>query len=133
MNFPIVIEEIDENDPSSAPKIEKISVEQVDRIIELVQEFSQSKKCDQFRSNTEPLGSQKDEYDYSHYEDQLRAANLANAEADFGDLPGNGSYTGEDIAKLRARWLHQNSDILGGVPEELPSFRAINHQIQLVD
>ncbi|KAL0056537.1 hypothetical protein AAF712_016858, partial [Marasmius tenuissimus] len=112
MSFPVIIEEIDENNSSSSPKIEKITLDQVDRMVELVQEFSRSKKHDRNRSLLSPSDDRDNEYDYSYLEDQLRAANLANADDDCKGLPENGPFTDEDIPKLRARWLHQNADIL---------------------
>ena len=35
--------------------------------------------------------------------------------------------------KLRQKWFDEFKDIMGGVPEELPPLRAINHQIPLID
>ncbi|KAL0562552.1 hypothetical protein V5O48_019534, partial [Marasmius crinis-equi] len=110
--------------------IEKLTAENVDRIIELVQEFSRSAKHERDRSVFGKPEPQKEPFD-----DELYTANLANVntEVNFSDLPENGPYTDDDIPKLRARWLHRNADMLGGVPEELPPFRAINHRIQLID
>lgn len=42
-------------------------------------------------------------------------------------------YTEKDIPKLRERWLDTCKDIMGGVPEEIPPLREVNHTIPLID
>jgi hypothetical protein len=39
----------------------------------------------------------------------------------------------EDIPKLREKWREEYQDIVNGVPEERPLFRAVNHGINLID
>ncbi|THU81536.1 hypothetical protein K435DRAFT_693361, partial [Dendrothele bispora CBS 962.96] len=41
--------------------------------------------------------------------------------------------TEEDIPALKERWLAEYSDIMDGVPEQIPPWRVINHTIPLVD
>ena len=38
-----------------------------------------------------------------------------------------------DFQKLREQWFTKYSDILSGVPPELPPLREINHRIPLID
>ena len=37
------------------------------------------------------------------------------------------------LPELRERWIDKISDLVGGVPPKLPSWRLINHQINLID
>ncbi|KAK1219917.1 hypothetical protein PQX77_017341 [Marasmius sp. AFHP31] len=105
-NFPIILEEIDANNTSTAPKIKEISEKDMDHIVEMVQEFSRTEKYTRDRSKIELSGHHDTEYDHPYYEDQLRAANLANVNQDFSFLTEDGPFNDEDIPKLRARWLH---------------------------
>ena len=127
INFPIIIEEIDDSKSSNSPKIKEINEKDIDQIVELVQEFSRAAKHNRDRTNIQSSGYHDEEYDLEYLQDHLRAANLNNASDDFSNLTEEGPFTDKDIPRLRARWLSRNADILAGVPEELPPFRAINH------
>jgi hypothetical protein len=39
----------------------------------------------------------------------------------------------EDIPRLRQQWYEKYKDIIQGVPEKLPPWREVNHEIELID
>jgi hypothetical protein len=45
----------------------------------------------------------------------------------------SGSLTPADYPRLREQWFKKFSDLFGEVPLELPPFREVNHEINLVD
>ncbi|KAG6869918.1 hypothetical protein C0992_001580, partial [Termitomyces sp. T32_za158] len=42
-------------------------------------------------------------------------------------------FTVEDIPNLRRQWQEEFADILNGTKEELPPWRDVNHEINLID
>ena len=52
---------------------------------------------------------------------------------DYSSLPSSGPYTEDQIPQLRARLLHEFSDMLSGVLEVLPPLCEVNHKITLID
>ncbi len=42
-------------------------------------------------------------------------------------------YTEDDIPELKQAWYDEYEDLLQGVPETMPPFRAVNHEIPLID
>ena len=42
-------------------------------------------------------------------------------------------YMERDIPHLHEQWLQSCKDIMGGVPEEIPPLREVNHSINLID
>jgi hypothetical protein len=45
----------------------------------------------------------------------------------------SGSLTPADYPRLREQWFKKFSDLFGEVPLELPPFREVNHEINLMD
>ena len=102
MTFPVIIEEIDDKKHSNAPKIEKITAKNVDRIIELVQEFLRGSKYEHDRSNIERMN---DFQDPDRFQDELRATSLDSGESDidFSDLPEREDHI---LRKISQSYVH---------------------------
>ena len=45
----------------------------------------------------------------------------------------NGKWTVSDLPKLQKHWEEDFADLFGGIPLELPPFREISHEINLID
>ncbi|KIY64227.1 hypothetical protein CYLTODRAFT_358714, partial [Cylindrobasidium torrendii FP15055 ss-10] len=48
-------------------------------------------------------------------------------------IDGRAKWTTEDIPQLREGWLTEYADIMEGVPERMPRWREVNHEINLID
>jgi hypothetical protein len=46
---------------------------------------------------------------------------------------GSSSLSSEDFPRLRKNWLDEYSDLVGPIPETLPPYREVNHNIPLID
>ena len=45
----------------------------------------------------------------------------------------NGKWTVSDFPQLRKHWEEDFANLFGGIPLELPPFREISHEINLID